>query len=830
MPATMSATLAPLPEEDPRFAGVDAPPRVRRLLGALLALARQSLTAPLTLAVVELERELLREAEQARSSQLQAELIAQARQVHPFADGFSHRFLDQWADALAALFDRQAAVPRPVAASGASASTLTLVHNADIDRDIVLAEIVRRETQRSANALQLLGQRLAVLAACPALDSEQVPLGPAVLCRIVDRLSEAGQLEPQAQLALYRSFERQVLDELGEFLERANALLGHEGVLPGLVYTPFLARSGASRRIVIQPGPSPARPAAPQRNAPVTSWNGAGSAAAGSWSSMMHEVLGGAATAVPPPVPQDEGHRAPSSPLPPPLPVDLSTPAMASLHQLLAGARTGVHAADTADAADAAGPASAPSFAPDAATATGAPVGTDVRGVEATDARTNASADTVPSAAVDAVLGQLQARMAHGALPCSMPDLQAAVLSQLRAEHGEHAALTTKDGDTLDLLAMLLQQIRSQQRALAPADDLVGRLQVPLVRAALSDPGFFVRDEHPARELLNTLAEAGAAWLGESDLDPQLVQKLGRTVDTVVERYQDDPAVFAAANEEVQEHFRAAAHKAELTERRHVEAARGKERLALARQQASALIDRECAQAQPPRFVQTLLRQAWADVLTLVWLRSGEASPQWRQRLQQTEQIAALTAQPTDEDACTDEALAADIEAAILQIGCHPDEARAIARRLSTPGGQDDSTSRTELTARLKARSRLGEQAEADDTRQLAPLQRSSSEEDCYRQLRALPFGTWFEFVGNQQGDLHRQRLAWYSLITEHALFVNPRGQKIAEYTLDTLARLMACDQARIITEDRGRLVDRAWQATLRMLRALTGSDNGGIA
>lgn len=826
MPAAMSATLAPLPEDDARFAGIEAPPRVRRLLGALLALARQSLTAPLTLTVVELERELLREAEQARSSQQQADLIAQARQVHPFADGFSHRFLDQLAAALAGLFEQEAVVT-----SSTVVSTLTLVHDADIDRDIVLAEIVRREMQRSTNALQLLGQRLAVLAACPALDNERVPLGPAVLCGIVHRLGEAGQLEPQAQLALYRSFERQVLDRLGEFLGHANALLGHEGVLPGLVYTPFLARAAGTRRGAAPPGPAPAGASAPQpRNAPVTSWNGVGSAVGGSWSSMMHEVLGGPATAVPPPVPQSGGHDAPSSPLPPPLPVDLSSPAMASLHQLLARARLGPHAGETARTDTVAVADQAIPFAQHGTAADSTSPATPASVVDAVGVPPDAAAEAVPSAAVDAVLGQLQAGMAKGALPRSMVDLQAALLSQLRAEHGEHAALTTKDGDTLDLLAMLFQQIRNQQRSLAPTDDLVARLQVPLARAALSDPGFFVRDEHPARELLNTLAEAGAAWLDESDLDPQLVQKLGRTVDTVVESYHDDPAVFAAANEEVQEHFRAAAHKAELAERRHVEAARGKERLELARQQASALIDRECAQAQPPRFVQTLLRQAWADVLTLAWLRHGEASAQWEQRLQQTARITSLTAQPTIEGACADEAFAADIEAAILQIGCHQDEARAIARRLSTPGGQDDSTSRTELTARLKARSRLGEHSEAGDTRQLAPLERSGSEETCYRQLRVLPFGTWFEFVSNQQGDLHRQRLAWYSLVTEHALFVNPRGQKVAEYTLDTLARLMAQDQARIVTQDKGRLVDRAWQATLRTLRALAGSENGGIA
>ncbi len=810
MPSPMPSSPPPMPEDTARFAAVDAPPRVRRLLGALLALSRQSLTAPLTLTVVELERELLREAERARNSQVQADLFAQARQIHPFAEGFSQRFLEQLAQALAALFAPPGEAPAAVEPQRPSMSALTLVNDTDIDRDIVLNEIMRREMLRSANALQLLGQRLAVLAAAPALDAEHVPFGPTLLCGIVRRIGDEAGLELEAQLALYRSFERQVLERLGELLERTNVLLGHEGVLPGLVYTPYLARSAATRRIVTQPGRSQAG-AARAHTTPVTSWNGASSNAASSWSAMMQAELG--------------GHPAPAGAHPPPLPtgtqeqpataapvVDLAAPAMSALHELLAGAR---HAM-------AAGAAPTPGLQaplPGAAAA-------DERVVPGAAPDANA----VPSAMVDAILGQLQARIAGGATSRSMSDLQTALLTQLRAEHGEQAALTVKDGDTLDLLGLLFQQIRQEQRPQTPGNDLVGRLQVPLARAALADPGFFVRDEHPARELLNTIAELGASGLQDDDLDPQLVQKLERTVDTVVAQYHDDPAVFAAANEEVQQHVRAAAHKAELAERRHVEAARGKERLEVARQQAAALIEQACAQDPPPRFVQTLLRQAWADVLTLTQLRHGEDSALWQQRLQQTARITAVTAQPPGNGHAADDALFDEVEAAVLQIGCHHDEARAIARRLSTPGGEDDSTSRTELTARLKARTRLGEQAEAHDTRRLAPLARSPVEEDCYRQLRTLPFGTWFEFISNQQGDLHRQRLSWYSLVTEHALFVNPRGQKVAEYTLDTLARLMALEQARVVTEDRGRLIDRAWQATLRTLRSLAGAEQGEAA
>ena len=71
---------------------------------------------------------------------------------------------------------------------------------------------------------------------------------------------------------------------------------------------------------------------------------------------------------------------------------------------------------------------------------------------------------------------------------------------------------------------------------------------------------------------------------------------------------------------------------------------------------------------------------------------------------------------------------------------------------------------------------------------------------------------------------MRRQRLSWYSLITDNALFVNQRGQKVGEHSLDALSRLMAHGQVRIVTEDKGRLIDRAWQATLRTLRSLAGT------
>lgn len=813
----MSASAPSSSPTDPaRFAHVAAPPRVRRLLASLHALAAQTLATPLKLTIVELERELFRDAERARNSQIQADIYAQTRRLHEVNAQFAPLFLDALGHALAQLREpRVRHVPAP-AASTLTASTLTLVADTDIDRDIVLVEIIRREAQRSASALQLLGQRFAVLAAGPEFDVEDLPFGPHVLCRIVRELGERFELGLETQLALYRVFDRQLIDRLGELLERANIFLGHEGVLPGLVYTPYLARSATTRRIVTGPErSSPAREGG-KVNRPLTGWSG--SARNSGWAAMTSEAMGDlpASLRTGPPVPAGAESNAPVSAAGA-APQDLSAPAMSALHQLLDAARQ-ASATGLAGATGSAGGTTASSDA-----AAGGAVESPGVPTAASPASSAGPQVAVASESVHATLAKLQAQSAGtGTARRSMADLHNALLAQMRADHGAQAALTVKDSDTFDLLDMLYGQIQREVRPDAVAADLLARLQVPVARAALSDPAFFVRDQHPARELLNAVAEAGANWLGEDDVDPQLVQKLGRAVDQVVDDYQGDAAVFEAANEDIQQHFRALAHKAELAERRHVEAARGKERLESAKQQAGASIEQLCAQSAPPRFVQSLLKQAWSDVLTLTLLRHGEGSEQWQQREQETARIAEVTCQPPG-TAPSDADLGGQVEAALLQVGYHQDEAAAIARRLSSPGGEDEGSSRTELTARIRARTRLGEQGEGHEPRKVAPLARSLAEEDCYRQLRTLPFGTWFEFTTNQQGDLRRQRLSWYSLLTDNALFVNPRGQKVGEHSLDALARLMAHGQVRIVNEDKSRLIDRAWQATLRTLRSLAG-------
>ena len=431
-----------------------------------------------------------------------------------------------------------------------------------------------------------------------------------------------------------------------------------------------------------------------------------------------------------------------------------------------------------------------------------------------------ASAPSTGTAELMTALGQIRANLARpDATVPGIGELKREVLLRMRERHGADAGLSQEDSDTFDLLGMLYERIEREVRAETRAADLLRQLQLPVLHTALRDRGFFTQPQHPARQLLNTVAESGARWLGEHDTDPLLEAPIRRAVEHVVRNAHHDPAAFDSGNQALQHELQLYARRSEMAERRHVEAARGREKLEVARRLAADTLAGMLAPHAPPKFVRALIEQAWADVLTLNLLRHGADSPQWERMLETSRRIVAVSC---SREPAADPELAAQVEGALSQVGYHAGEAAAIARRLTSQPDAEDGASRTELAAALKARARLGEGA-GGAARRIELPPRTPEEQAQFERVRTLPFGTWIEFVVNQQGDIVRQRLSWYSTVTGNALFVNLRGQRTGEQTLDGLARTIARGQARVVTAERARPVDRAWQATLAALRGLAG-------
>lgn len=427
----------------------------------------------------------------------------------------------------------------------------------------------------------------------------------------------------------------------------------------------------------------------------------------------------------------------------------------------------------------------------------------------------------------DEVLGALR-RMRNGnGKHGNLADIRQTLLAQARQMHGHGVTLSDADGDGFELFSLFLTQLQREIRTGSPGEALVERLKLPLLQLALRDHRFFIDPTHPARMLLDAVSLAGARWLGEDDLDPQWLGLLQRAVGTVHEDPDAGYDTFVAANHALQGGLQAAARKNEMSERRQVEAARGREKLELARQRAADEIARVVAGRALPRFHVILLDQAWADVLSLALLRGGEDSDAWRDLRGATAAIVDASVTPVQRD--PDPAFVAKLQDALGQVGYHAEDAAAIARQLANGRVEDaDLASRTELIVQLKARARLGEETVARAAAEQAP--RSPAEQAAHATLAAQTDGRWIDLLDPADDSVVRRRLAWLSPRSGHALILNRRSLRVADGTnLDALARKLATGQLQLVDADL-HPAELAWQATMTNLARIAGEATQEVA
>jgi hypothetical protein len=665
-----------------------------------------------------------------------------------------------------------------------------------MDEVSVLTEMANRAELRNSLPLYLLGQRFGVLAGRPALDAEHLPLGPPALCRMLRSAVDGLELVDEHRMMVVRIFERQVMPLYGSMIEAVNTYLAKNGVLPHLQYVPVRARPIAAPEKGGETS-SRSRAKAEKDAGIILGLSGEGPTRPTGGTRVLYQH---AAPTLPPgsDADGDAGAGAPAEAAASRRSDDESAEVFGLMRQLLLARRQLLG-----------------KLTPD---------------------RTGGNREPTQSVPTDQLLqalGLLQAKAPATVMVRGKPvernigHVKQDVLAQLRsALPGDTApALGEEDSDTIDLIGMLFDSLMRDVRPNSPASLLLSKLQVPLLRVALQDKGFFTLQQHPARQMLNTIAETGSFWLAEDDVDNSLVDKLTSVVDRTTRDFQGDISLFSTLLGDLSTHLQTQARKAEVAERRHVDAARGKEKLAMARDRASVAVEQLLKQQHLPRFTHTLLSQSWTDVMALTALRHGEDSGAWRHQLQLAEQLIQIARAPASEQATLAERsgdLQQEVEQALSQVGYQGDEATAIAQRLVQPqtGSESDAASRTELTLRLKARARLGEEVNEGQGKR-APL--SADEQKHLDRLKLVPFGTWFEFTTNQQGDKVRRRLSWYSTVTGHVLFVNHRGQKLGDFSLDSLARQMAQGQLRILDDLKGSMIDRAWNSVVSALRSFAG-------
>ena len=191
----------------------------------------------------------------------------------------------------------------------------------------------------------------------------------------------------------------------------------------------------------------------------------------------------------------------------------------------------------------------------------------------------------------------------------------------------KQAASTPAERATIEIVAMMFQSILTEDRIPAAMRVWFARLQMPVLRVAVSEPDFFANLEHPARRLIDRM---GACVMGldsaSHNVGDALEKEIKRVVQ-VVEAYPDTGRrVFQTVLSEFEKFLEHYFKNENEASRRGVSLAQQIEQRETLAIQYTIELRRMLNEVPVQEGVRQFLFQVWADVLATAAVRYGGQS------------------------------------------------------------------------------------------------------------------------------------------------------------------------------------------------------------
>jgi hypothetical protein len=207
------------------------------------------------------------------------------------------------------------------------------------------------------------------------------------------------------------------------------------------------------------------------------------------------------------------------------------------------------------------------------------------------------------------------------AIPLNLiPHIRAAVVDQVA---------NPTDRITMDVIGLLFDYIFRDPSIPDSMRRLFGRLQVPVLKAALLDRTFFSDAAHPVRKLLDRLAEAAIGSTHDASYCASFERASAAVVLRICRDYEIDASVFAAADAELAAFLDAERSAVERGVREDVAVALEAERSEADRAHVRALVRDRLAGLALPFEVRGFVETTWADYLTALRRDQGAESAEW---------------------------------------------------------------------------------------------------------------------------------------------------------------------------------------------------------
>lgn len=394
-------------------------------------------------------------------------------------------------------------------------------------------------------------------------------------------------------------------------------------------------------------------------------------------------------------------------------------------------------------------------------------------------------------------------------------------LSQLREQMPEMTS-SGVERNTLDLLSKVFDSVFRSKDIPPQIKELIGLLQVPVLKAALMDKEFFFQETHPARRLIDLLSKYSASWDQQKGTDDPLFQTMQRNVGRVQREFDQQVNLFDEVVTDLENFMaREEAARAEALQAPITRALR-REKFKQANIAAVNEVALRVGTGEVVAFVETFLENRWTKVLTLAYSVKDEKPHAvadaiktmddliWsvkpkitlEQRQQMVNRLPAILARLNkwlslikwqDADRMQFFADLAECHASIVRapLDLSPERQLEIAVEVA----QKAAERRLEKRA-AEAENKPPEVAPDDYAKMVAELER----------------GVWLQFT-KKDGSTQNVRLAWVSPMRSLYIFTSSQKEKSFSISTEDLEQNFRNQTAQILVLDK--LVDRALMEAL---------------
>jgi len=342
----------------------------------------------------------------------------------------------------------------------------------------------------------------------------------------------------------------------------------------------------------------------------------------------------------------------------------------------------------------------------------------------------------------------------------------------------------------LDLVDNLFSDISTEVDVAPDLKPAVGDLQIPLAKLALLEPQFFANRNHPARGVIDKVTQLSSS---ANYPNKALENRVSGIIDNIVDNYATDSNVFQNALQELDKLSDQQKQALERNVERVVKTQDGQQKLQKAKLAVDKILTSRIRPPQAPKPIVDLVNSGWRDLLTLTHVKQGPNSKAWKDYVKTLDLLSLWLIEQqkggVSEQVQVERAMEA--EPFIDMIRQQMSEA--------LPSSMAHEPVLDELQAVLSGRTELQQtpvEAPVADTT-MAPAEVRKKVDTLPRlrrwvkRVEDLEKGHWLSYK-DKEGARRRMQLAWISDDRDRYIFVNERGQKVADLSGVELARQLS--------------------------------------